>query len=100
MVNIPKDAVGNGQTVLEYKAPAPPRGTDYHRYIFLLFAQARDTIQVGTCAIAKFMYASCYSGATRVKQRLTYEAAYMPSVVALMHQVDLLRATYFVVLAI
>ena len=54
VINIPKGADGNGQTVLEYKAPAPPQGTGYHRYMFLLFAQAGDTIQVGAFSVAKF----------------------------------------------
>ena len=46
VTNIPKDAVSSGQTVLQYKPPAPPEGTGDHRYIFLLFDQGQNTIQV------------------------------------------------------
>lgn len=49
VVNIPESKVDSGQTVLEYKCPAPPAGTGYHRYIFKLYSQGDKTIQVKSC---------------------------------------------------
>tara|TARA_R100001163_G_C5068512_1_gene209072 strand:- start:23204 stop:23746 length:543 start_codon:yes stop_codon:yes gene_type:complete len=37
MVNIPKNKLNQGQTVLPYSSPTPPLGT--HRYIFYLYDQ-------------------------------------------------------------
>ncbi len=48
VTNIPKDSIDNGQTVFEYAPPAPPPGTGFHRYIFKLYGQGQDTIQVCT----------------------------------------------------
>jgi len=39
VINIPGDNVSNGQTLLNYKGPAPPQGSGIHRYIFLIFEQ-------------------------------------------------------------
>ena len=50
VTNIPKDAVQRGQGVLEYAPPAPPPGSGFHRYIFRLYSQGEDTIQVGHCS--------------------------------------------------
>ena len=46
VTNIPKDTIASGQTVLGYAQPAPPAGTGFHRYIFRLYSQGQDTIQV------------------------------------------------------
>jgi phosphatidylethanolamine-binding protein (PEBP) family uncharacterized protein len=39
-INIPGDNVSDGQTLLNYKGPAPPQGTGIHHYIFLVFEQS------------------------------------------------------------
>lgn len=39
VVNIPGSSVHDGEVALEYMGPAPPKGTDYHRYIFLIYKQ-------------------------------------------------------------
>ena len=39
VVNIPGDNIKNGDTLFEYKGPAPPKGSGTHRYIFLLYEQ-------------------------------------------------------------
>ena len=39
LVNIPGNDIKNGNTLFEYKGPAPPKGSGKHRYIFLLFEQ-------------------------------------------------------------
>lgn len=38
-INIPGNNVSNGQTLLNYKGPAPPKGSGIHRYIFLIYEQ-------------------------------------------------------------
>jgi phosphatidylethanolamine-binding protein (PEBP) family uncharacterized protein len=40
VINIPDNAIANGQQLLNYKGPAPPPGSGIHRYIFLVFEQA------------------------------------------------------------
>jgi hypothetical protein len=40
VINIPENSISNGQTLLNYKGPAPPQGSGIHRYIFLVFEQA------------------------------------------------------------
>jgi large subunit ribosomal protein L38 len=40
VINIPGNAISNGQQSLNYKGPAPPQGSGIHRYIFLVFEQA------------------------------------------------------------
>ena len=39
IVNINGNNLHTGEQLLEYKGPAPPKGTGKHRYIFLLFEQ-------------------------------------------------------------
>jgi len=39
VVNIPGDNIKNGDTLFEYKGPAPPKGSGTHRYKFLLYEQ-------------------------------------------------------------
>jgi len=40
VINIPGNNVQGGQQLLNYKGPAPPKGSGIHRYIFLVFEQA------------------------------------------------------------
>lgn len=37
VINIPGNKINKGQVLLPYQGPAPPRGTGYHRYFFMLF---------------------------------------------------------------
>lgn len=37
--NIPGNALEKGETIVEYMPPFPPKGTGYHRHIFLLYKQ-------------------------------------------------------------
>ena len=39
VVNIPDNQVPAGETLVEYIGSAPSRGSGFHRYVFLLFAQ-------------------------------------------------------------
>ncbi|KAH1003909.1 hypothetical protein HUJ04_003745 [Dendroctonus ponderosae] len=39
VANIPGNAVEKGETVVEYMPPFPPKGTGYHRHIFILYKQ-------------------------------------------------------------
>ncbi|XP_064598797.1 large ribosomal subunit protein mL38-like [Liolophura sinensis] len=39
--NIPGCDVSKGETVCNYLAPFPPKGTGFHRYVFILFQQER-----------------------------------------------------------
>ena len=39
VVNIDGNSINNGDTLLEYKGPAPPKGSGSHRYMFLLLEQ-------------------------------------------------------------
>ena len=40
IININGNNLHAGEQLLEYKGPAPPKGTGKHRYIFLLFEQS------------------------------------------------------------
>ena len=37
--NIPGNDVAKGETIVEYLQPVPPKGTGYHRHVFLLLQQ-------------------------------------------------------------
>ncbi|XP_050302301.1 39S ribosomal protein L38, mitochondrial [Anthonomus grandis grandis] len=37
--NIPGNKIENGETIIEYLQPFPPKGTGYHRFIFILYKQ-------------------------------------------------------------
>ena len=39
IVNIPGNQLNSGKEILEYKGPAPPKGTGTHNYIFTLYEQ-------------------------------------------------------------
>lgn len=39
VVNIDGNNIHNGDILLEYKGPSPPKGSGIHRYIFLLYEQ-------------------------------------------------------------
>jgi large subunit ribosomal protein L38 len=39
--NIPGNKVEEGETVVDYLQPFPPRGTGYHRHIFILYKQEK-----------------------------------------------------------
>ncbi|CAG2165569.1 unnamed protein product [Oppiella nova] len=39
VINIPGADVANGRTLAEYYTPAPPPGSGYHRYVFLVYKQ-------------------------------------------------------------
>ena len=39
IINIPGNNINEGNTLLEYMGPAPPNGSGYHNYIFLLIEQ-------------------------------------------------------------
>lgn len=39
VVNIPGSNLTEGETVFQYIGSGPPKGTGYHRYVFLLFHQ-------------------------------------------------------------
>ncbi|CAK9302838.1 unnamed protein product [Gordionus sp. m RMFG-2023] len=39
VVNIPRDDVNEGNIVSSYKGAGPPKGTGFHRYIFLVYKQ-------------------------------------------------------------
>lgn len=37
--NIPGNKIENGETIIEYLQPFPPKGTGYHRFVFILYKQ-------------------------------------------------------------
>lgn len=37
--NIPNGDVSKGETIVPYLQPFPPKGTGYHRHIFILYKQ-------------------------------------------------------------
>ncbi|XP_019871903.2 39S ribosomal protein L38, mitochondrial [Aethina tumida] len=37
--NIPGNKVENGETIIQYLQPFPPKGTGYHRHVFVLYKQ-------------------------------------------------------------
>lgn len=37
--NIPGNFVEKGETIVEYLQPFPPKGTGYHRHVFVLYKQ-------------------------------------------------------------
>lgn len=37
--NIPGNNIEKGETLVEYLQPFPPKGTGYHRHIFVLYKQ-------------------------------------------------------------
>lgn len=39
VANIPANQIEKGDTVIEYLQPFPPKGTGYHRYVFVLYKQ-------------------------------------------------------------
>ncbi|RZC35233.1 39S ribosomal protein L38, mitochondrial, partial [Asbolus verrucosus] len=39
--NIPGNKVDQGETIIEYLQPFPPKGTGYHRHIFILYKQEK-----------------------------------------------------------
>lgn len=39
VANIPGSNIKSGETLVEYLQPIPPRGTGYHRYVFVLYKQ-------------------------------------------------------------
>lgn len=39
--NIPGNAVDKGETIIDYLQPFPPKGTGYHRHVFVLYKQDR-----------------------------------------------------------
>ena len=39
IINIPGNNINEGNTLLEYMGPAPPKGSGTHKYIFLLIEQ-------------------------------------------------------------
>nr|XP_023011509.1 39S ribosomal protein L38, mitochondrial-like [Leptinotarsa decemlineata] len=40
--NIPGNAIEKGETLIEYLQPFPPKGTGYHRLIFVLYKQEKE----------------------------------------------------------
>lgn len=43
VVNIPGSSIDEGNEVLTYMGPAPPKGTGPHRYIFLIYKQSNGS---------------------------------------------------------
>lgn len=39
--NIPGNKIEQGETLIEYLQPFPPKGTGYHRHIFVLYKQEK-----------------------------------------------------------
>ncbi|KAF7282848.1 hypothetical protein GWI33_001984 [Rhynchophorus ferrugineus] len=39
VANIPGNTLDNGETIVEYLQPFPPKGTGYHRFVFVLYKQ-------------------------------------------------------------
>ncbi|KAJ8966399.1 hypothetical protein NQ317_009631 [Molorchus minor] len=39
VVNIPEENIEDGDTLVEYIGPAPPKGNGFHRFVFLLYKQ-------------------------------------------------------------
>lgn len=39
--NIPGNKIEKGETIVEYLQPFPPKGTGYHRHIFILYKQEK-----------------------------------------------------------
>lgn len=37
--NIPNDDVSKGETIVPYLQPFPPKGTGFHRHVFVLYKQ-------------------------------------------------------------
>lgn len=44
IMNIPESSVENGDEIIEYIGAGAPKGTDLHRYIFLVFKQPNGKI--------------------------------------------------------
>lgn len=40
--NIPGSKIEKGETVIDYLRPFPPKGTGYHRHIFILYKQEKN----------------------------------------------------------
>ena len=52
VINIPGADVSKGQTMVEYMGSGPPKGTGFHRYIFVVYKQP-DIINTNeSCGIA------------------------------------------------
>lgn len=45
IVNIPGDAIEQGETIFDYIGAGPPKDTGLHRYIFLVYKQPNGKIQ-------------------------------------------------------
>ncbi|CAG9763136.1 unnamed protein product [Ceutorhynchus assimilis] len=41
VANIPGNKIQNGETIVEYLQPFPPKGTGYHRHIFILYKHSK-----------------------------------------------------------
>lgn len=39
--NIPENKIEKGESIISYLRPFPPKGTGYHRHIFILYKQER-----------------------------------------------------------
>ncbi|XP_071958955.1 large ribosomal subunit protein mL38-like [Antedon mediterranea] len=39
VTNVPGESVNNGQVIYDYLQPFPPKGTGYHRFVYVLFKQ-------------------------------------------------------------
>lgn len=44
VMNIPGSDVSKGETIAPYKGAGPPKGTNYHRYAFLVYKQPQGLI--------------------------------------------------------
>ncbi|CAG2176914.1 unnamed protein product, partial [Oppiella nova] len=52
VINIPGADVSKGQTLVEYMGSGPPKGTGFHRYIFVVYKQT-DIINTNEKVISK-----------------------------------------------
>lgn len=46
VVNIPGSDVATGNTITTYQKPTPPLGSGRHRYVFLVYKQAKGKIEI------------------------------------------------------
>lgn len=44
-MNVNGTDLNSGDVVFPYRGSGPPQGTGFHRYVFLLFRQANDSLQ-------------------------------------------------------
>ncbi|KAL3107322.1 hypothetical protein niasHT_017405 [Heterodera trifolii] len=44
IVNVPGTDLAQGDELIDYMGPAPPQGTGFHRYTFLVYAQKEGTL--------------------------------------------------------